>query len=194
MAVTLSRDDLIQGLRELIAELKRLKRPAGIRIVGGAALALKHFDRESTQDLDALRIQTEGNEGVVQAARQVALRHGWNINWLNFEVEQVDALPSFGRREPEWETIYDDGSIVIQVASKETLLAMKLRANRPGRDTDDIRKLLRLCGIANVEDAEAFYEDFYPGDILPDRAVIIVRRIFELGLPESVRTPKQLEI
>lgn len=38
-------------------------------------------------------------------------------------------------REVEWEAIFDEDGIVIEVAAKEALLAMKLRANRPGRDT-----------------------------------------------------------
>ena len=43
-----------------------------------------------------------------------------------------------------WDPIYDHDNIVIQIASKEALLAIMLRANRPGRDTSDIRLLLRL--------------------------------------------------
>jgi hypothetical protein len=57
----------------------------------------------------------------------------------------------------EWETIYDKDGIVIHVASKEAMLAMKLRANRPGRDTRDIRPLLALCDIRTLEDAEELY-------------------------------------
>ena len=70
----------------------------------------------------------------------------------------------------EWETIHDADSIVIQVASKETMLVMKLRANRPRRDTRDIRLLLALCNVHTLEDAGELYDDFYPGDILVPRA------------------------
>jgi hypothetical protein len=52
--ITLDRDDLVQGLREVVAELHRLGQPAGIRIVGGAALALRYFDRRTTSDIDAV--------------------------------------------------------------------------------------------------------------------------------------------
>ncbi|MEI3849243.1 MULTISPECIES: hypothetical protein [unclassified Microbacterium] len=87
------------------------------------------------------------------AAARVASRRGWDPEWLNFRVEQADALPTFGRQ-VEWETIYNQAGIVIEIASKEALLAMKLRANRPGRDTNDIRQLLRLCEITTLEGAE----------------------------------------
>ena len=54
---------------------------------------------------------------------------------------------------------------------------MKLRANRPGRDTRDIRMLLSVCEIATLDEAEDFYEEFYPGDRLDPRAVTIVSAI-----------------
>ncbi|WP_255531574.1 hypothetical protein [Salinibacterium sp. SWN1162] len=41
MATTLDRDDIITGLRELIAELRAEGEVAGIRLVGGAALSLR---------------------------------------------------------------------------------------------------------------------------------------------------------
>ena len=60
MATTLDRDDIIAGLRELIAELRADSEVAGIRLVGGAALSLRYFDRGSTQDLNVpLRINQD---------------------------------------------------------------------------------------------------------------------------------------
>lgn len=194
MATSLSRNDIVAGLRDLIAELREAHQIAGIRLVGGAALALRYFDRGTTQDLDSLHIHPGSDEAVAAAAARVAGRNGWNPTWLNFAVEQADALPTFGRRNVEWETIYDQNGIVIQVASKEVLLAMKLRANRPGRDTNDIRQLMSLCSITTLEDAEVLYEDFYPGDGLTDRAVAMVSAIVEGGLPTLVRSPEPLQL
>lgn len=188
MATSLNRDDIIGGLRELIAELRASNEVAGIRLVGGAALALRYFDRGTTQDLDSLHIQPGSDDAVAAAASRVADRHGWDPEWLNFRVEQADALPTFGRQ-VEWETIYDQAGIVIEIASKEALLAMKLRANRPGRDTNDIRQLLSLCETTTLEATEELYEDYYPGDVLSDRALGMVQRILEGGLPEQVSSP-----
>ena len=39
MATSLERDDIIAGLRDLVDELRRAREVAGIRLVGGAALA-----------------------------------------------------------------------------------------------------------------------------------------------------------
>lgn len=187
MATALERADIVEGLRDLASELKAAREVAGIRLVGGAALALLYFERGTTQDLDALHVHPGSDQVVADAAAQVARRRDWDPGWLNFAVTEADALPTLGRS-VEWTTIYDSGGVVIQVASKESLLAMKLRANRPGRDTRDIRHLLALCGIATPADAESLYEDFYPGDLLPERAVGMVQRILSDGpltVPES---------
>lgn len=90
-------------------------------------------------------------------------------------------------REVEWEAIFDEDGIVIEVAAKEALLAMKLRANRPGRDTRDIRLLLGLCGVSTMLEAEKLYEEFYPGDSLSDRAIGMANSIFADAPPVTAR-------
>lgn len=188
MTTALERDDIIVGLRELVDELRNAGEVAGIRLVGGAALALRYFDRGVTQDLDSLHIRPGSDAAVAAAAARVAQRHDWGASWLNFEVTRADALPTLGRA-VEWETIYDKHGIVIQVAAKEALLAMKLRANRPGRDTRDIRLLLGLCGMTTLAEAEALYEEFYPGDSLSDRATQMVVTILANGPIEAPEAP-----
>lgn len=94
----------------------------------------------------------------------------------------------------EWETIYDKNGIVIHVASKEAMLAMKLRANRPGRDTRDIRLLLALCNIRTLEDAKELYEEFYPGDLLTDRAERMVTAILAGEPTPPPPSPGPIEI
>jgi hypothetical protein len=181
---SLDRDDIISGLRDLVSELHAAGEVAGIRLVGGAALALRYFDRGTTQDLDSLHIHPGSDEAVAAAATRVAERHGWHSTWLNFEVTRADAVPTIGRA-VEWDAIYDRDGIVISVPSKEALLAMKLRANRPGRDTRDTRLLLGLCGIATLEEAQHLYEAFYPGDSLTDRAIGMVVAILANGPPPA---------
>lgn len=188
MATALERDDIIVGLRELVDELRKAGEVAGIRMVGGAALALSYFDRGVTQDLDLLHVRPGSDIAVAAAAANVAQRHDWDSSWLNFDVTRADALPTLGRA-VEWDTIYDKHGIVIQVAAKEALLAMKLRANRPGRDTRDIRLLLGLCDMTTIAEAEALYEDFYPGDGLSDRALQMVTAILANGPIDAPDAP-----
>jgi len=153
MKLSLTRADLLEALQELIRELRARNVRGEIRIVGGAALSLSYFERDVTQDIDVMNVRGGDNEAVADAARSVASRLDLNDNWLNFEVTQIDALPTLGR-EVEWNTIFSSAQITIQVASAQALLAMKLRANRPGRDVSDIRALLELVGITDVGSAE----------------------------------------
>lgn len=194
MGDALDREDIISGLRDLVYELHATGEVAGIRLVGGAALVIRYFNRRTTGDLDSLHIQPGSDDAVLAAASRVGDRRGWGPGWFNFAVEHVDSVPTFGRRAVEWETIYDRDGVVIQVASKEVLLAMKLRANRPGRDVDDIRQLLALCGISTLEEAEEHYEGFYPGDALTDRAIGMVERILDGGLPTVVPSPGPIDL
>jgi hypothetical protein len=188
MKLSLNRADLLEALQELIHELRARNVSGEIRIVGGAALSLSYFERDVTQDIDVMNVQGGENEAVAEAARSVASRLDLNDNWLNFEVTRIDALPTLGR-EVEWHTIFSSAEITIQVASAETLLAMKLRANRPGRDVNDIRALLALVGITDVASAETLYESFYPGDVLPDRAIQILDNLFAEVDPPTISVP-----
>ncbi|AWB94715.1 hypothetical protein DCE93_02780 [Agromyces badenianii] len=184
------RDGLEQGLRQLIPKLRTRGGRSGLRIVGGAALALRYFDRESTVDIDAHPIGDA--KQVLAAGRAVSLENGWPDDWLNDLA--AGFIPEYGATRVEWETIYDDGEVVIQVASAEAMLVMKLRANRPGRDDTDIAKLMALCGIASVSEAEELYESYYAGEVLPDRAIRMVTHILAVGIPAVPPRPPAADL
>ena len=188
MKLSLTRADLVEALQELVRELRAHNVRGEIRIVGGAALSLSYFDRDVTQDIDVINVRGGDNEAVAQAARYVASKLDLNDDWLNFEVNQIDALPTLGQ-EVEWHTIYSSPEVTIQVASAEALLAMKLRANRPGRDVNDIRALLALVGITDIQSSETLYESFYPGDVLPDRAIQILDNLLAEVDPQPITAP-----
>jgi predicted nucleotidyltransferase len=180
----LDRDDLIDGLRELVHQTHE-QRISGvsIRIVGGAALRLAYFERATTADIDA---QIEPIAQITPIIEQIALDRGWPSDWLNNEA--VGFIPVWGQT-VDWESLFDDENVSISVAPIDALLAMKLNAARPGRDTDDIAKLLVLNGVRSIEVAESIFENFYPGDALPDKATRLLDRIFEVGLPSLPDKP-----
>jgi hypothetical protein len=180
----LDRQDLIDGLRELVQRASD-QGIAGvaIRIVGGAALRLAHFDRATTADIDA---QITPLAPLTPIIEDIARDRGWPTDWLNNKA--VMFIPSLGRA-VEWETVLDDADILIAVAPIDALLAMKLNAARPGRDTEDIAKLLVLNNIGSVAQAENLFESFYPGDALPDRTIRVVAHILEIGLPTKPTAP-----
>ena len=77
----------------------------------------------------------------------------------------------------------------IEVASADALLAMKLTASRPGRDADDIRQLLAICGVDSAEAADAVFSEYFPGDALTERAWSMVERILADGPLDPPATP-----
>jgi hypothetical protein len=71
------------------------------------------------------------------------------------------------------------GHVRIRVGSAATLLALKLRASRPGRDFEDIAVLVRACGLNTVAECEVLVNDFYLDDEeIPARGYQLLERAF----------------
>lgn len=168
----LNREALERGLQSLVGILQTQGSSARIRVVGGAALALRYFDRESTTDVDA-RIDF-ADEKFWDAVAEVGDDNGWPRDWLN--AKSVGFIPAYGRG-IEWQVILSRGGVVVEVASAEALLAMKLNANRPGRDENDIAQLMSICGVSAFNELEDLFEAFYPGEVLSDRAIKMLTKI-----------------
>jgi hypothetical protein len=185
MKSQLSREDLVAGLRQLVISLGQSGHPVGIRIVGSAALKLAHFDRPSTVDIDAKIHPAAAAE---PAIAEIAIANGWPPDWLNRAAEMFIPVVAATK---DWIPIYDDSTVSIWVAAPPMLLAMKLRASRSGRDDDDIAKLLSICGVGTIEEADELYEDYYPGEVLQDKAYRMLTTIMSRELP-VVRAPLPL--
>lgn len=181
--VGFSREDLILGIREVIGKLSPCEEPVGIRIVGGAALALIYFDRRVTTDIDAQLIP---EESVLRASRIVAEEQGWPDDWLNSKATMF--IPSFGVG-LTWQTIYEDERVKVSVASPKTLLAMKVHASRLGRDVQDIANLLAICGINDLQGVGQLMDEYYPGEGVSNRAHQVVSFILERGIPPIPPSP-----
>lgn len=178
----LDRSDIIRGLRQVIEVAREAGVNGRIHLIGGAALALRYFDRRTTADVDA---SLAPEAGLLAIARTVAERNGWAPDWLN--TNAAGFIPF--ARDPAWETIYEDDTIVIRVASAEALLAMKLNASRRGRDDDDIEQLMATCGVASAEAAENLFESYFPGEAIPDRGYRLLRDILADGSPSLTSRP-----
>lgn len=180
----LSREDLIDGLRTVVQSAHNQGiSGVTIRIVGGAALRLAYFDRDTTADIDA---QIEPLATLEPIIKQIALERGWPTDWLNDKATMF--IPTLGHS-VDWELVLDDANVSIAIAPVDALLAMKLNAARPGRDISDIANLLALNEIHDLDAAEEIYESFYPGDALPERTLRTVSNILRIGLPSKPPTP-----
>ena len=185
--VTLDRDDMIEGLRDVVKRLHERGSSASIRIIGGAAMLLRYdADRRVTPDIDA---SIHSDDDVDAIAREISERRAWPADWLNAKASTFIPIAA----EPLWEPLYDDDTVSIWVASPGSLLAMKLRAARPARDTDDIATLLAILSLSTVDEAEQVFEHYFPGELPPARAYQLLHVILAAGLPAVPMRPERPE-
>ena len=150
----MTRERIVAALTALGARLQARGVHGQVFIVGGAAMALAYSDRRLTRDIDAV---FEPKAVVYQAAAQVAADLGLPEDWLN------DAAKGFmPGADKAARVIRGIPGIEVRVGSPEYLLAMKLLAMRVGEDDEDIKVLLRECGITTVAAAVALLERMYP--------------------------------
>lgn len=147
-------------LQELSDRLAAAGERAQLFVVGGAAMALAYDADRLTRDVDALFIPVPA---VRQIAEAMSGAHGLEPDWLN------DAAKGFLPGADEHpRTVFESESLLVQVASPEYLLAMKLHASRDDRDLDDAALLFNLLGYGTAQDCVDLLIGTYPtGQLLP---------------------------
>jgi hypothetical protein len=188
MTQSLAREDIIRGLKELAKDLNKRGVSADIYIIGGAALVLRYFDRRLTVDVD---LRAMDFDVIRPSAEHVADINGWDPDWINNAATQF--VPSLGK-DVTWETIYEFGGISFKVTTPEVMLVMKLAASRTGRDDQDIANLLAITGLGSVEELELLFEEYFPGDVLPYKALRMIDSLLEGGLPQPPERPEPLTL
>lgn len=161
--LALDRALILAALRDLSDRLLEAGEATSIRIVGGAALAISHYDRRPTSDIDAL---LSPEEPALKIADAIARERQWPRDWINTSVKAF--TPFAGS--PTWSCIYEDDIVRIEVAPADMLLAMKLMAARGRRDSEDIDHLLSACQVKRLEDAESIVETYFPNEEMKERA------------------------
>ena len=166
--MTFSSADVQSLLRELARRLSQQGVSGGIRVVGGAAIALMNPDRCATYDIDALLTPSDP---ILLVARELGNERGLPVDWLNDAVKGY--VPPVGME--DWTEIFREGDLSVSVGSAAMLLAMKLRANRGRRDTEDIEYLLSVCGVTSLEEAQDIYERYHAQDVISDSAAARIK-------------------
>lgn len=170
--------DIQPLLRELARRVSANRARVGIRVVGGAAIALLNADRRVTQDIDVL-IHPAGS--VQDVVDEMAAEHGLRPDWLNDAVKAK--TPFVG--DDDWVELLREGDVSVFIASTPLLLAMKLSANRGIRDTDDIHFLLEACGVESLEQAQEIYERYHHQEVLSSGAQARVESWLSLRRPPA---------
>lgn len=165
----MNRDEIVEALTALAAELTRRGTSAEMYVVGGAAITLAFDERRSTRDVDAV---FEPKATVYEAAATVAEQLGLPIGWLN------DAVKGFLLgADPAAAPVLDLPGLRCLAASPETLLALKVLAHRVGEDEDDLRLLAAELGLTSADEVLAIAERTY-GDRLDPAARFFVEQVF----------------
>ena len=166
------KETLDRLLHKFLQELSDSGVRGTVKLVGGAALSLYYFDRDSTRDIDA---GLPSDPRVKKAILKIAEDEGLKENWIN-----SDAILHFGFPPMDfWEERERIGDVVLQVASPKLLLAMKLRASRGRRDFEDIQELLRLTEIKSLGEVDLLFEEVYAQDALKPQAHEFLLEYFE---------------
>ncbi|MDP9905453.1 DUF6036 family nucleotidyltransferase [Arthrobacter bambusae] len=134
-------------IRALLHELGRRLHARGVhgdvKLVGGAALILQGIGNRPTADIDASYADPATVNAVVT---EMAEDYDLAPDWLNSNAA------AFVPDNATWVNLEQLDGLTIQAADTETLLAMKIAAERD-KDTLDIARLLRKLNITNANDA-----------------------------------------
>lgn len=166
----LSREQVLELLHDLARRMEGTD-TVGIRIVGGAAIALQFEAREATRDIDAALILAPR---VKEAVAEIAVERGLPSEWLNDA-----AVAYFPLGNDDWIELFREGDVRVSIADPRMLLAMKLRRSRGRRDHMDIELLLDAIKPNRPEDVEEIYDRYFPQDLMPDEGVARIDYWFE---------------
>jgi len=172
MAASFDRDELLNALDEVGRAAIEVKARLDIAVYGGSALMLASNFRFGTEDVDIAELQTPWPQWLTDVVHYIAARNGWSEEWLNDGVTfhlSSHAVPardlvSFGtfpRRNAQT-------GITVFVPTARYMLALKLKALRVSdfakgsKDIDDVRNLLGVLGITEIEPAVAILTEFFP--------------------------------
>ena len=161
-------------------ELKALGSTGTIKIIGGTAMILSELaDRTATVDIDAVVVVPA--DVIDRIALDIARERRWPHDWFNRQAQGL--YPAYAGH-PLWNRSAElsDDTLAIDLATHDALLAMKLNASRRGRDDDDIQALMTVCGVHTVADADQHFSEYFRGESMPDKAVVLLRR---LGFPDG---------
>ena len=140
----ISRNQVEPLIKELADRLSQKGVYAHLRLIGGSALLMQGVATRFTHDIDA--VPPVGDplwaqwSIVEEIVNDIGERYGLGQHWLNKDAAIF--LPA----NAEWEMITCSSTLTLEVASVETLLAMKICSDRR-KDVPDIRLLLIRLGL-----------------------------------------------
>ena len=161
-ARVLTPNEVREILTELVKRLAVRGSVGSIHVIGGAAIALINPDRVATQDVDGFIRIADAQDVLVALARD----YGLTPDWFNWRAQGLQ--PPIGGPEM-WHEVVREGSVVLQVANTDALLAMKLNAAQERLKFALEKNAQALDEFRRPEVVRALREidDFYGGQRAP---------------------------
>jgi hypothetical protein len=203
MAASFDRDQLLDALDEVGRAAIEAKSRLDIAVYGGSALMLASNFRFGTEDVDIAELGQEWPHWLTEVVRKTAARNRWSEQWLNDGVNfhlSTLALPTrdliafgtFPRRS-------EKTGITVFVPTARYMLALKLKALRVSdfakgsKDIDDVRNLLGVLSITEVEPAIEILSEFFPrSGADADKQRFVVKDILSKGsIGNAPRYPRR---
>lgn len=141
-----------------------------------------------TRDVDA---KFWPKADVLDAATEVADRHGLDKQWLNNAAEAW--MPEKAPAEPR-QVVADYPALVVTAPDARYLFAMKVRASRNSKDIHDAALLYRAAELTSTSEAEQVFREYYPHEELTENR----RRVLSVlgsapGVAGGTTTPRDLK-
>jgi hypothetical protein len=172
MSAEFGRDALLDAFDRIGRAAVQAGTKLQIAVYGGSALMLASNFRFATEDVDVSRLEQPLPDWLAAVVREIAEQNHWREDWLNDGVAfHLSSLADRAADHLEFGTFPRDGTaagLAVSVPSAEYLLALKLKAFRimdPVRGESerlDILNLMRVVGIATVEEAIALLGRYFP--------------------------------
>jgi len=179
-ASALSRQEILDALRQLSDELEQEGVIGEVCLFGGTVMVLAYNARPATKDVDAL---FQPADILRRLARKVALDRHLPEHWLNDGVKgylsvrhavTAGNLPQFPR-------------LRLTMPVPEYLLAMKCMAARLGgpsgeqSDVPDIRFLIRHLALRDPQSVLDIVAQYYPANRIPVKTQYLIEGLFAEG-------------
>lgn len=171
----MDRQELLNSLTELNAELMSQNVYGEIAIVGGAVMCLVYNARQSTNDIDAI---FDPAFEMRIAALNVARKLGLPPDWLN------DGAKGYMSEKGDLILFEKLSNLSISVANGEYMFAMKAISCRTENENEmkDLRFLIEELNILSVEQATDIIRKYYPlNRVLPKTQYVLEELIMELS-------------
>ena len=154
MSTLFTKELILYAFGEIAAELRTYGVHGEIFLVGSSAVTMGYNPYRASDDVDA-RID-KSRAYVLQAAKNLARREGWDRFWLS----ELAVIFIPATADPDAIVVYDEPGLTVKAPSPEMLLAMKGLSARK-KDEEDLTVLIPLTDISNMSELIELVKECY---------------------------------